>query len=423
MMLSAGGDMSGQVFEWLSMDAIGKLIAGARDRVVLAAPGIDEGIAAALRLAGENLPPAKVQVILDVDEDNCRAGYGNVDGYSCLLGTALSIRRCQGLRIGFVLADDTGYIFGMPPLMVEAPSRLAGCPNAIRATPDQIDALVAATAPSAPPGPSPAAKPEIGVETVPDEEIKRIEKSIQDNPVQDFDLGRVVRVFSAHVQFVDLSVEGAQLQNHTVKIPAELLTVVKDKDTRDRLTAAFRMISDGSRIGGDKVRAAANEVRKGFIRVHPNYGGVILKSKRAKFDERVKELEAELEKHKEAVRRQFARESEKSKKDLVQAFWRAVRANPPSDLQAQMAGDKPTAEEAKEYLKHLLDRAFPDVDEVCDAMKVSVVTKDVTWDTLNDRRFVDWLQSQYPVNKDLRKPFEEYHAAKQRTDTALRVPA
>ena len=139
--------------------------------------------------------------------------------------------------------------------------------------------------------------------------------------------------------------------------------------------------------------------------------------------ERVKELEAELEKHKEAVRRQFARESEKSKKDLVQAFWRAVRTNPPSDLQAQMAGDKPTAEEAKEYLKYRLDRAFPDVDEVCDAMKVSFVTKDVTWDTLNDRTFVDWWQSQFPVNKELRKPFEEYRAAKQRTDMALRVPA
>jgi len=36
-------------------------------------------------------------------------------------------------------------------------------------------------------------------------------------------------------------------------LPAELLTVVRDKATRDRLTAAFKMVSEGSKISGDKI--------------------------------------------------------------------------------------------------------------------------------------------------------------------------
>ena len=52
--------------------------------------------------------------------------------------------------------------------------------------------------------------------------IKQIEANIRSNPVQDFDLSRVVNVFTARIQFVELGVEGANLEAHTVKLPAEL---------------------------------------------------------------------------------------------------------------------------------------------------------------------------------------------------------
>ena len=138
--------MTDGVFCHVSMDDLAKLIRGARRLAIVAAPGIDEAIASAVILAAEAIGTENVRVILDVDEENCRAGYGNVDGYSILIDKGISVRRCQGLRIGFALADDQGFIFGLPPLMVEAPTKLKGCPNAVRATPEQIKALEAATA-------------------------------------------------------------------------------------------------------------------------------------------------------------------------------------------------------------------------------------------------------------------------------------
>jgi hypothetical protein len=411
------------IFRELTMDGIAVLVNSARSRVTVASPGIDGAVASALAMAAGRLCPGQVQVILDVAEENCRVGYGNEVGYATLVEAKVAIRRCTGLRIGFVVTDDEGYIFGLPPLMVEPVGMVSL--NAVRATPSQIDALVsAAAAPTAsdkqaflPLTPA----PEIGIETVPPEEIRRIEKSLTENPVQDFDLGRVVRVFNAHIQFVELSVEGTQLQHHTVKLPPELLTAVKDQKTRDRLTAAFKMVADGSRIAGDGVRQKANEIRRTFIKSHPIYGGICLKSKRAALEAEVEALKIEIEKYKGEVRKKFSKEVERSKAELVMAFWRAIRNAPPQQLMFQIEGDKPTTEEAKAYLALLLDEAFPDVEQVCEGMTVSFVSKDVTWQTLNDQAFVDWLRKQFPLNKNLNRPFEEYKAARQRLDAMAKV--
>jgi hypothetical protein len=129
-----------------------------------------------------------------------------------------------------------------------------------------------------------------------------------------------------------------------------------------------------------------------------------------------------VETHKNIVRDRFIKEAEKSKKELVQAFWRAVRASPPDNLLAQISSAKPSMEEAKAYLAAKLDQAFPDVESLCDAMKVTFIPKDVTWETLNSPNFVDWLSQQFSINKEMKKPFEEYRAARQRLNVISKIP-
>jgi hypothetical protein len=362
------------MFHHISATDIGDLVLKARRRVVLAAPGIEASVAAALVNAASSIGPANVQVILDVEEDNCRVGYGDVDGYSILVEQGMLVRRCPGLRICFVLSDDAGYVFGMPPAMVEASSKLSGCPNAVRATPQQIEALFSAVnLGDATPGEadqttfplsSRSTAPEIGREVVSKADVQRIEENIRTNPVQDFDLGRVVRVFTTQLEFIELGVEGAELENHTIKLPPELLAVVRDKDTRERLTAAFKLVSEGSRLTGEKIRKAADGIRKRFIRTNSTYGGVMLKAKRADLECEIEKLRVLLEEHKQIVRERFAKEVYKSVKELVQAFWRAVQTSPPNDLVAQIATQKPTTEQAKAYLSEKLGRVFPDVKKL-----------------------------------------------------------
>jgi len=51
-------------------------------------------------------------------------------------------------------------------------------------------------------------------------------------------------------------------------------------------------------------------------------------------------------------------------------------------------------------------------------MRVTTVIKDITWNTLNDSGFVDWLRKQWPQRTDLRQPFEQYRAARERMNSA-----
>jgi hypothetical protein len=39
--------------------------------------------------------------------------------------------------------------------------------------------------------------------------------------------------------------------------------------------------------------------------------------------------------------------------------------------------------------------------------------KDITWNTLNEPGFIEWLKEQFPLRKDLQEPFEQYRAARE----------
>jgi hypothetical protein len=139
--------MAEQTFLSLKLGDMGALVNGAGRRIVFGAPGLDQGLAAALANASKRLGEDGVTVLLDVGEDNCRVGYGECEGYSILVEGAVAVRACPGLRIGFLLVDDDGYVFAMPALMVEDVATRHTAPNAIRATPNQILRLIDATKP------------------------------------------------------------------------------------------------------------------------------------------------------------------------------------------------------------------------------------------------------------------------------------
>jgi len=116
---------------------------------------------------------------------------------------------------------------------------------------------------------------EIGRKVAPPAQIEKIDQAIQANPVENFDLARVVNVFAACIQFYEFEVRGAQIQNQSVQLPKSLMASVRDKATRDRITAAFKLVANDSRVSGDKIRKKAAAIRKRFIRHHPTYGSPV----------------------------------------------------------------------------------------------------------------------------------------------------
>lgn len=385
-----------------------------------------------------------VSVVLDVSEDVFRLGYGVVDALNLLLEKNVAVRHAEGLRISFVVVDDEGFIFAIPPLLIDAGHKRDDHPNAVRASSDQIQRLVDAVLPppaqtslrldglapaiSASPNPGQDKLPvldraEIGQKVAPPAQIEKIDRAIQANPVENFDLARVVKVFTAYIQFYEFEVRGTQIQNQSVQLPRSLIASVRDKATRDRITAAFKLVANDSRVSGDKIRQKAAAIRKRFVHHHPTYGGVILKSNRAALEAEIVELEKLIEIHKNTVRRRFSDDATRSIEKLVKAFWRDIIRVPPQELTDQLGAVKPSTEEAKDYLRHILAAAFPKAEEMAEGMRVTRVVKDVTWNTLNEPGFIEWLKQKFPLRKDLQQPFELYHAAREAMNSKSQVPS
>jgi hypothetical protein len=259
---------------------------------------------------------------------------------------------------------------------------------------------------------------EIGNTMVDPEKLATVEAVIKTNPVENFDLARVVQVFSAYIQFFEFEVRGAQIQNQTVRLPKTLLSSIRDKATRERIIASFKLVASDSKVSGREVREKAAKIRKKFIHNHPIYGGVILKSVRIALDAEIAALQGLIDKHKQKVLGQFDRDAEKSIEELVKTFWRDIARNPPDDLSDQLGTGKRSTEEVKGYLRHVLRRAFPTADKIVEGMRVTQVIKDLTWATLNEPGFIDWLTKEFPLRKDLQRPFALFRAAQENTSGA-----
>lgn len=105
-------------------------IRAAKDRVIFVAPGVSRTIARALVDAHNRSP--SVTVILDADEELCRIGYGELNGFEYLTqhGGKIELRKHSGLRLGLLMADKVVTIWSPTPRAVDR-DRNSDQPNAI----------------------------------------------------------------------------------------------------------------------------------------------------------------------------------------------------------------------------------------------------------------------------------------------------
>ncbi len=97
-------------FTVASDENLNRLILTATERLVVVAPGLSLEVALTLanRIKRDGGPKV-VSVILDVDPEVCRLGFGDIESLD-LIGSALALKGLQihtqkGVRIGLVIAD------------------------------------------------------------------------------------------------------------------------------------------------------------------------------------------------------------------------------------------------------------------------------------------------------------------------------
>jgi len=217
---------------------IGSLIRRAQGRLVVVAPAVTSEVAEAICDRWRTLPRGSVSVVLDIDPEVYRLGYGEQAALESLVRTAADIgevvRRQPGVRIGVVIADSQTLVYSPTPQLIEAGPNTRGGANAI---------LLGAPSPGLENDLIPASgDPRVGPTPMSTGELQAIQHDLTENPPQKFDISRRMNVFNAYFEFVELELSGVHIDRKRIQIPTHLLGVA-DPKTRDQLSSHFQVVS------------------------------------------------------------------------------------------------------------------------------------------------------------------------------------
>lgn len=199
----------------------------AKRRLVLIAPGVSERVAQAIIETWSEIGTARVQIVLDVDPEVCRMGFGEFRGLQLLHEAAkamgASIHQQTGLRIGVVVTDESTVIYSPTPLLIEAGGKEFSRSNAIR-----LEAPVASLSRDSPCAMSDLRSLNLDPQAIDRNQIQAVEGELKANPPVKFDVAQKVRVFNARFEFVEFELRGVAIARKKVAIPSDLLGLARE---------------------------------------------------------------------------------------------------------------------------------------------------------------------------------------------------
>jgi len=230
------------------------------------------------------------------------------------------------------------------------------------------------------------------------------------NPPQKFDVARKVRVFNSRIEFVEFKMEGYQIARKKVSIPSDLVGLAKDEKTKRLLHSSFQLIDDANvEISGVKITKLKEYIVNKYLIVLPHYGTVILRENKDDFNQAVKTLRKYILRFQKRIQNKLQKGIDENRKALVNALCPSVIKNcPPRWI--KFLGNKPSETDIKKQLDSELSILFGSVNNIFKKMEVKLMFKGVTYEMLNDNKFIEMLHSKFP---NLKFAHEEYDAARE----------
>lgn len=418
----------------------------AHRRVFIIAPGVWPPVAEAIAEAWSRLGPERVGVILDVDPEVCRIGYGSLEGIEILQTAAMAanqpIAQEPGIRICVFIIDEETIVFSPTPRLIETPPGVeavpplppidpgglfppdAGNPEG-EEPPHKANGIILGPPPNALEddigvGPEGNASRNIGLDNIDEKKLDDLKKDLDQNPPKNFDLSRAVNVYNAKLQFVELKVAGCKLSQHKARLPKSLIHVLKkNPQLEKKIENSIKLLDSnddlisGPGVSQESVFTERERIKEEYLRPVAGVGTVIERARKKAFIEDLKTLEEQVKKFAEGIESELAERFERTAQEIAQELLEEVLANPPEKWR-QKLGPQPSGERMLRFIVEELHGAFGTPGGKVGKMKVDVVYKDVTYDMLKEPDFQQQMTSYFP---DL-PPLEEYGAARERAKNA-----
>lgn len=411
------------LFVALSSRRIAELIGQATRHVCYAAPGIQDEPAAALIALAARTPTIGITINLDFHERTLRMGYGSLPAVEKLREAKIETSHFSGFRSSILLVDDCGWVFTPTALYLEPEPHSDETPNALRLSPSQVQELLIRLSPTArEEAIAEAATPEeareiaaipleLSTHPVEVDQFEAVKEAITLAPPVKFDIARQVRVFEPYLQYVELSLSGAAIQRHRVRIPKSIQSLGSSADLEGRLQTTFDLIEKDDQFSSKKLDGELNEIRKNFTpSLGKDHGRVVLKSAKPVLIQRIEALRQKLQDHQAKVEAELQKRLDQSREQVVEYYMPRACQNPPDKLIGQSLLGKPTDDDIRDWLINELDKAFPKASALVGKMILDERYKDVTFETLNRPDFLESVKEAYPI-VNWEKAYEEFRAA------------
>jgi hypothetical protein len=411
--------MAQNTFTVVNDETLVASISVTKQALVYVAPGITKPVVDALAERLDSQNDLQCTLILDLDPEVYRLGYGTEEGLIALQALAtrhhLELRQQEGIRIGLLITDGETVLYSPTPLLIEAGSVSVQKPNAvmIASKGDSTAALMQACAAN---GSTSNATPipqhaEIGRKPATPVEVSASLAALKDIPPKVFDVARIERVYESKIQFVELEVTGYRLSTKKVSVPNDLL-VGEDSALKEKLKNSFTLLQGEQMLkvnipvfdvdlkpatnadGTPKMvvwsEAELEKQRKAlyedFLINVPRFGQVIMRNRRKKFDARIALLRKQIEAFKAAVDKTLVDSIEASVDELARTLLPRIRENVPKRYAKFSSEDHISDDDIVRRIKADLDTAFGGVNGVFNP-EVRCVFKDVTYESIQDENF------------------------------------
>lgn len=399
------------------------LINRATYRVVYIAPGIDKAVAFSLTQKWLQLGGDNVTVVLDVNSEVCRLGYGTLEGLKMTkeAAQALSGVLCHqpGIRIGVLISDETTLIYSPTPLLIEAESNNPQQPNAIElaSPPKELANDVGL-------GDEPNFQRRVGLDSLGSERIEQVEQELKQNPPAKFDLARKVQVFTSYFQFVELEMRNCFVSRKKVPIPSALMGFGKNSDVERSLHAHFDLLppkklevrdpnNPENVITEETIQEARKRIEANFMIHLKGYGTVVRVTNKEDLFEEIMKLEEMIEVFSKGVKTQLGARTERNKRVIVDTLTEALFTNPPPAYMKVHGKDGVKRDTLKDYIAGEVETAFLRAGSDIDDMKLRLVFKNVAYESLHDLKFLKVVKAAMPGLDFFHEEYEAARSAKQ----------
>lgn len=410
-------------------------IDGATGTIQYLGPAITQRLAHKI-LAAEKRTGEQSQVVIQLDDEMDRSGYGQTVGIRTLHDDGAYIQHRDGLRIAAFTAPGIGVVWSpiaervdpidrvsvngiwmeggelhalwrwMNRMMgmqgpEETATRGAGSdtPHSAHLEQESIDEEeVSADTNQRATGESSSravdqrlipAEPEAHLRTIDERTIEKVETHLKEHPPRDFKEEKQTEVYQGYVGFVEIHVTGASLSGATtLAVPKELTELGLEADLRNRLSERMRIDLSGSvDLGVREVNKRVDAFREIFTKqMGPPLGRIYKKSDWPIMKSKWDEIGVLVNSANERISNFMHAAVEKIICDAAKDWAKAINENP--------SVKKNGAYTVDEIYKLLMDQW--DRKQRATQVSVQLYAKDLTWVTLNNQQVRSKIEEAYP---------------------------